>query len=191
MSAPIRLAVLLSGAGRSLQNLLDRIADGRLDAQVVAVIADREGTGGIERAVAAGLPTLVTRDADAIYAMLRERRSELVCLAGYLRLLPIEADFRGRVLNIHPALLPKFGGPGFYGDRVHAAVLAAAETESGCTVHFADDRYDEGAIIVQRRVPVLPGDTAASLAARVFDAECEAYPEAITRVAAQLPRAAR
>jgi phosphoribosylglycinamide formyltransferase-1 len=178
-AAPTRIGVLLSGSGRTLQNLLDRSRDGRLAAEIVCVAADRPGIRGLERAAAAGLPTLVSRDADELYAFLRAQRVDLVCLAGYLRLLPIAEDFRGRILNIHPALLPKYGGKGFYGDRVHAAVLAAGETESGCTVHHADERYDEGAVLVQRRVPVRPDDTVASLAERVFGAECEAYPEAI------------
>jgi phosphoribosylglycinamide formyltransferase-1 len=179
-----RLGVLLSGSGRSLQNLLDRSKDDRLEADVVCVVSDRPGVGGIGRAEAAGVPFLVERDADAVYAFLRAHDVELVCLAGYLRLFPIADDFRGRVLNIHPSLLPKFGGKGFYGDRVHRAVLDAGEAESGCTVHHADDRYDEGAPLVQRRVPVLPGDDVSTLAARVFEAECEAYPEAIARWAA-------
>lgn len=179
MGSPLRIGVLLSGGGRTLQNLLDKIAAGTLDATITGVVADREGAFGLERARRAGVPVLVAREADAIYAFLRERRAELICLAGYLRLLPIAEDFRGRVLNIHPALLPKFGGKGFYGDRVHRAVLEAGETETGCTVHHADDRYDEGAVLVQKRVPVLPDDTVESLAARVFAAECEAYPEAI------------
>lgn len=184
MSRP-RLGVLLSGSGRSLQNLIDRSQDGRLSADVVCVVSDRAEVGGIARAQAAGLPVLVERDADQVYAFLREHDVELICLAGYLRLFPIADDFRGRVLNIHPSLLPKFGGKGFYGDRVHRAVLEAGESESGCTVHHADDRYDEGAPLVQRRVPVVPGDDVGTLAARVFEAECEAYPEAITRWAAE------
>ncbi|MDA0934825.1 MAG: phosphoribosylglycinamide formyltransferase [Planctomycetota bacterium] len=180
-----RIGVLLSGSGRSLQNLLDRSVDGRLHADVTCVVSDRPGVGGIDRATKAGLPVLVERDADRIYAFLRAHGVELICLAGYLRLFPIADDFRGRVLNIHPSLLPKFGGKGFYGDRVHTAVLEAGETESGCTVHHADDRYDEGAPLVQRRVPVLPGDDVGTLAARVFEAECEAYPEAIARWVAE------
>lgn len=179
MSGPLRLGVLLSGGGRSLQNLLDRISDGALDAQVACVASDRADAFGLERARQAGIPTLVTRDAGELYAFLRENAVELICLAGYLRLFPIDPDFRGRVLNIHPALLPKFGGKGFYGDRVHAAVLAAGETETGCTVHLADDRYDDGKIVLQRRVPVLKGDSVATLAERVFEAECDAYPAAI------------
>lgn len=179
MNGTLRIGVLLSGGGRTLQNLLDRAADGRLDIEVACVLSDRPEVFGLERASRAGIPTLATRDAQEIYAFLREHRVELVCLAGYLRLLPIAEDFRGRVLNIHPALLPKFGGKGFYGDRVHRAVLDAGETETGCTVHHADDRYDEGAPLLQRRVPVLPDDTVEALAARVFEAECEAYPDAI------------
>ena len=176
---PLRIGVLLSGGGRTLQNLLDRSAAGRLDAAVVCVAADRAGCLGIERAQRAELPTLITKDMDETFAFLRAYRAELVCLAGYLRLLRVPTDFAGRVLNIHPALLPKYGGKGFWGEHVHKAVLAAGDTESGCTVHAVDAEYDSGAILLQRRVPVLEGDTVDSLAARVFAAECEAYPEAI------------
>ena len=180
----VRLGVLLSGSGRTLQNLLDRIADGRLHAEVCCVVSDREGVLGLERAERAGIPGCVERDADAIYAQMRERGVELICLAGYLRLFPIAEDYRGSVLNIHPALLPKYGGKGYYGDRVHRAVLEAGERESGCTVHLCDEIYDHGQHLVQRRVPVLADDDVASLAARVFEAECEAFPEAITLWAA-------
>lgn len=182
MSAPPRgprLGVLLSGGGRTLQNLIDRIAAGRLRAAIACVIADRDTAPGLQRAADAGLPHVFLRDPEAIWAELRAREVDLVCLCGYLRLLPIAADFAGRVLNIHPALLPRHGGKGMYGNRVHAAVLAAGDRESGCTVHVCDDRYDEGPIVLQQRVPVLPGDTVQSLAARVFAAECEAYPAAI------------
>ena len=178
-TAPLRIGVLLSGSGRTLQNLIDRTADGSLAAEIACVIADREHAYGLTRARAAGLPAIVEREAEAIYAALRRHRVELICLAGYLRLLPLAADFVGRVLNIHPALLPKFGGKDFYGERVHRAVLAAGETESGCTVHICDEQYDRGTILLQKRVPVLPDDTVETLAARVFEAECEAYPEAI------------
>src|SRR4029453_6931345 len=107
----------------------------------------------------------------------------LVCMAGFLQLLPIPDDYYHRVLNIHPALLPAFGGKGMYGRRVHEAVLAAGVKVTGCTVHFADDSYDTGPILVQRCVPVKEGDDADALAARVFEAECEAYPEAIRLIA--------
>lgn len=174
-----RLGVLLSGAGRTLQNLLDRIGDGRMRATIAGVASDRADAFGLQRAMEHKLETRHLRDPSAIWSWLLELDVDLVILAGYLRLLPIVPEFAGRVLNIHPSLLPKFGGKGMVGDRVHAAVLAAKETESGCTVHLCNERYDEGRILVQARVPVLPHDTVAALAARVFAAECEAYPAAI------------
>ncbi len=176
---PIRLGVLLSGGGRTLQNLLDRIAAGELPARVQCVVSDRDGVRGIERAARASLPCTIERDAARTFEVLRSHDVELVCLAGYLRLLPIPDDFRGRVLNIHPALLPRHGGRGCYGDRVHRGVLEAGEAFSGCTVHHCDDRYDHGPILMQARVPVLPGDDVHALADRVFAAECETYPAAI------------
>ena len=181
---PPRVGVLLSGSGRTLQNLIDRQRRGMLDISIRCVISDRASAYGLERARRAKLPALVERDPARIWALLREHGVELVLLCGYLRLLPIPADYEGAVLNIHPSLLPKFGGAGFYGDRVHAAVLAAGERLSGCTVHVCDDRYDTGPVVLQRQVPVEPGDTVETLAARVFAAECEAYPEAIQRWAA-------
>ena len=175
----LRLGVLLSGGGRTLQNLLDRSRDGRLDAEIACVVADREGAYGIDRARHAQLPILVTKDMTQTFAWLTQHDVDLVCLAGYLRLLTIPPQWRGRILNIHPSLLPKFGGQGFHGAHVHAAVLAAGEIESGCTVHEVEDVYDTGDVLVQKRVPVLAGDTVRSLAERVFAAECEAYPEGI------------
>lgn len=187
--SPLRLGVLLSGTGRTLVNLLDKIAAGTLAAEVTVVISDRKDVLGLTRAQQAGVPAFVAKDAESTFAILRQHRVELVCLAGYLRLLRIPPDFAGRVLNIHPALLPKFGGQGMYGHRVHEAVLAAKERETGCTVHLCDEEYDHGAIVLTKRVPVLPGDDAERLAARVFAAECEAYPEAIAAWAER--RAAR
>ena len=178
-AAPLRLGVLLSGGGRTLQNLIDRIGDKRLSAEVACVISDRIGVKGLERAERAGLPHRVEKDSEKIFAILREHAVDLVCLCGYLRLLQIPEDFDDRVLNIHPALLPKFGGKGYYGNRVHRAVLNAAEAESGCTVHLCNNDYDKGRILLQRRVAVSPDDDVDSLAARVFAAECEAYPDAI------------
>lgn len=174
-----RLGVLLSGAGRTLQNLLDRAVDGRLRATIAGVASDRADAFGLQRALDHGLETRHLPDPSATWSWLLELDVDLVILAGYLRLLPILPEFAGRVLNIHPSLLPKFGGKGMIGDRVHAAVLAAREAESGCTVHLCNERYDEGRILVQAHVPVLPDDTPTSLAARVFAAECEAYPAAI------------
>jgi phosphoribosylglycinamide formyltransferase-1 len=190
---PIRIAVLLSGNGTTLQNLLDRIREGQLPAEIVLVISNRSEAVGLERAKRAGLPTaVVSRKPSSTleefgalnFERIRASGAELVCLAGYLQLLPIPADFRHRVMNIHPALLPAFGGRGMYGRRVHEAVLAYGAKVSGCTVHFADDEYDHGPIILQRPVPVHDDDTPESLASRVFVQECEAYPEAIRLYAA-------
>lgn len=174
-----RLGVLLSGAGRTLQNLLDRIGDGRMRATVCGVASDRADAFGLQRAMDHGLEARHLTEPSTTWSWLMELDIDLVVLAGYLKLLPIVPEFAGRVINIHPALLPKYGGKGMYGDRVHAAVLASGDRESGCTVHLCNEGYDEGRILLQARVPVLGNDTVATLAARVFAAECEAYPAAI------------
>lgn len=188
MDHPIRLAVLLSGGGTTLQNLLDRIADGRLAARIVCVVASRSDAFGLERARRAGVPAFVVeRRACAdradfsrrILDLCRQHQADLVCMAGFLQLLEIAPDFAGRVLNIHPALIPAFCGKGFHGLAVHRAAIEAGVKVSGCTVHFADNEYDHGPIISQRVVPVLDDDTPERLAERVFAQECEAYPEAI------------
>jgi phosphoribosylglycinamide formyltransferase-1 len=185
MPEPIRLAVLISGGGTTLQNLIDRIGDGRLAARIVGVVSSRPDVRGVERAKQAGLPVALAdrRRPEAVWDAVRQFGPDLVCLAGWLHLLPIPADFHQRVLNIHPALLPAFGGKGMYGRHVHEAVLAYGARVSGCTVHFADDTYDTGPILVQKCVPVLDGDDPDTLAARVFAAECDAYPEAIRLMA--------
>lgn len=184
----IRLAVLVSGGGTTLQNLLDRIGDGRLAARVVQVIASNAEAFALERARRAGISATAVSRKDAgsaeefsrrIFALCRDAEADLVCLAGFLQLVLVPDDFRGRVLNIHPALMPAFCGKGYYGRRVHEAVLAYGAKVSGCTVHFADNEYDHGPIILQRTVPVLDDDTPETLAQRVFAAECEAYPEVI------------
>lgn len=179
MTGPPRLGILLSGGGRTLQNFMHRISAGSLGCQIACVISDRVGTKGLERAEQSALPHFVEKDSDKIFALLRQHQVDLVCLCGYLRLLQIAEDFADRVLNIHPALLPKFGGKGFYGSRVHAAVLESGDEESGCTVHLCNNQYDRGRILLQRRIAVAPDDDVDSLAARVFAAECEAYPAAI------------
>ncbi|MBL8725759.1 MAG: phosphoribosylglycinamide formyltransferase [Planctomycetes bacterium] len=184
-----RLAVLLSGTGRTLQNLLDRSSDGRLHAVVAGVASDRADAFGLQRAIDHGIDARCLRDTSTLWSWLAELDVDLVILAGYLRLLPIVPEYEGRVLNIHPSLLPKFGGKGMLGEAVHHAVLAAGETESGCTVHLCDEQYDHGRVLLQARVPVRPGDTAAQLAARVFTAECEAYPAAIALRWAELQAA--
>jgi phosphoribosylglycinamide formyltransferase-1 len=189
---PIRLAVFLSGNGTTLQNLLDRCADGRLAAQVVLVVSSSTTAFGLERGRRAGVPTAVvdrkevgSREAFSrrLFELCRQAGTDLVCLAGFLHLLVIPDDFHQRVLNIHPALIPAFCGKGFYGHRVHEAVLASGAKVSGCTVHFADNQYDHGPILLQRPVAVLDDDTPDTLAARVFAQECEAYPEAIRLIA--------
>jgi len=192
--SPIRLSVCVSGGGTTLQNLLDRIEAGTLDARIVQVVASRPGIAAIDKAERAGIPVLVAdsvlrkTDADAfsasIFDPLRAARTDLVVMAGFLVMVKIPDDFRDRVINIHPGLIPSFCGKGFYGRHVHQAALDYGVKISGCTVHFADDAYDEGPIILQKTVPVLDDDDADSLAARVFQAECEALPEAVSLYAA-------
>lgn len=176
-----RLAVMLSGGGRTLENLLAGIGRGELTATVPVAIASRECRGA-EVARAAGIETHVVPGvipAAALAELLTRHRVDWVVLAGYIRLVDIPPAYRGRVVNIHPALLPRHGGPGMHGTRVHEAVLAAGDRESGCTVHFCDEAFDTGGVILQRRCPVYPHDTPETLAARVFALECEAYPEAL------------
>jgi phosphoribosylglycinamide formyltransferase-1 len=185
-----RLCVLISAGGTTLQNLIDRTADGRLDAEIVGVVSSDPAAFGVTRAERAGLPVRVVerKPADTfsarVFEAVRDFTPNLVILAGWLHLLVIPPDLRLKVLNIHPSLLPAFGGKGMYGHRVHEAVLAYGAKVSGCTVHFADDTYDTGPVVVQQAVPVLDGDDADTLAARVHTAECEAYPAAIAKLAA-------
>ncbi len=183
MATP-RLAIMLSGGGRTLLNLCDAIDHGRLNAHVALVVHSKEGIGA-QRARDRGLTTLVLPGViprDRLLTVLREHRIDWVVLAGYLKKVEIPESYRGRVVNIHPALLPDFGGPGMYGDRVHAAVLASGAAHSGCTVHLCDEEYDRGPILLQRSCPVLPGDDVRTLAARVFEEERLAYPEALRRL---------
>jgi formyltetrahydrofolate-dependent phosphoribosylglycinamide formyltransferase len=188
----LRLGGLLSGGGRTLLNILEQIRSGRLDAEVSAVVASRD-CAGVERCRQEGLAVHVVAyrempDIETYSARIVEHLDaagvDLALQAGFLSLWQIPERYAGRVMNIHPALLPSFGGRGMFGLRVHRAVLAAGCKVSGCTVHFADDAYDSGPIIVQKAVAVCEGDTPESLAARVFEAECEAYPEAVSLFAA-------
>jgi phosphoribosylglycinamide formyltransferase 1 len=189
MSFPI--AVLLSGSGTTLQNLIDRIAVGTLPVRIVRVVSSRQDAFGVERARRAGLPVEVVArrefpDIEAFskrtFDLCRVAGARVVCLGGYLQLLRIPDDYRLKVLNIHPALLPAFGGKGMYGHHVHQAVLEYGAKVSGCTVHFVDDQYDHGPIIAQRVVEVVEDDTPDTLGARVFAAECELYPVVIRDV---------
>jgi phosphoribosylglycinamide formyltransferase 1 len=186
--APIKLAVLVSGSGTTLENLVAKIGDKSLSATIEVVVASRPKIRAIERATKAGLPCEVvdrskyfsveefSRD---VFRICRSGRAQLVCLAGWLSFLEIPQDFEGRMMNIHPALLPSFGGKGMYGLRVHQAVLEQGCKVSGCTVHFVDGAYDTGPIILQRTCPVLEDDTPEMLAHRVFEEEQIAFPEAI------------
>ncbi|MFQ5506724.1 MAG: phosphoribosylglycinamide formyltransferase [Planctomycetota bacterium] len=188
-----RLAVLLSGSGRSLENLAEVIAASELEARIELVISSRRKAYALVRAERLGLESLVLRPRDfesalayseAVFAEIRSREIDLVCLMGFLTLLLVPEGFEKRVLNIHPALLPEFGGKGMYGERVHRAVLAAGRGVSGCTVHLCDNEYDHGPILLRRECPVLPDDSPDSLAARVFEEEKIAYPEALRRLIA-------
>jgi phosphoribosylglycinamide formyltransferase-1 len=188
VKSPIRLAVCVSGEGTTLQNLIDRIRSQMLLAEVVQVVASRPRIGAIARAEAAAIPLALAsynsrsraEFSASVFDPIRRSESDLVILGGFLSLLQIPADYRGRVINVHPSLIPAFCGKGFYGSKVHEAVLEAGVKLTGCTVHFVDNDYDNGPIIVQRAVPVQHGDTADTLAARVYKEECRALPEAIS-----------
>lgn len=181
----LRLGCLISGGGRTVLNLQAAIERDAIPAEITTVIAHREDLAGVARCRDAGLAvTIVTdRGSDTVDDVLHSARVDLVCLCGYLRHFAVEPDWKDRVVNIHPSLLPDHGGRGMYGDRVHAAVLAAGDAETGCTVHAVDEIYDHGAVILQRRCPVLPDDTVSTLAARVFETECLAMPAAIRDLA--------
>jgi phosphoribosylglycinamide formyltransferase 1 len=195
--SPLRLAVLISGGGTTLRNLIEKIAmsDGsgqHLDAKIELVISSSAKASGLEIARAAGIPTLVVRQcefqtpeafSEATFSPCRQAGVHLVAMGGFLKHVLIPDDFHHRVTNIHPALIPNFCGAGMYGHRVHDAVLQSGTRISGCTVHFVDNQYDHGPIILQRNVPVQEDDTPDELAARVFAAECLAYPEALRLIA--------
>ena len=199
----LELAILISGGGTTMANLADRIREGRLDARISIVVSSRSAVEGISRAGDRGLETVVLArkrflgadgafDSDgytkALMELLASRKCDLIALAGFMSRLGPAVFERYPVVNVHPALLPRYGGAGMYGRHVHEAVLAAGEMESGCSVHFVDPQYDHGAIIAQRRVPVLSDDTPETLADRVQSAERELYPEVIGWFAAGLVR---
>lgn len=197
MLQKMRIAVLISGTGRSLQNLLDRIVKGQIDAEIVIVISSRADAGGIEIARRAQIPIEIYQRScfdstveysQAIFHRCRESSVDLVVMAGFLKHVLIPDDFQQRVINVHPSLIPAFCGQGYYGLHVHEAVLESGTRISGCTVHYVDDQYDHGPIILQKTVPVLDDDTPDTLAARVFAAECEALPHAILELARQKSR---
>jgi formyltetrahydrofolate-dependent phosphoribosylglycinamide formyltransferase len=196
----VRVAVFVSGGGRSLENLAESARRGEVPCEVAQVVANKAGIGALERAGRLGIPAVVldperklspqefSRDA---FAAVESFRCELAVLAGFLRLLPVPDAWLGRVLNIHPALLPAFGGKGYYGHRVHEAVLAKGCTVSGCTVHYVTNEYDAGPILLQRACAVQDDDTPDTLAARVFAEEKLALPEAVRMHVTGHPRALR
>jgi formyltetrahydrofolate-dependent phosphoribosylglycinamide formyltransferase len=192
MADDVRLAVLLSGSGRTLENFLAKIAGQELPVRIVAVVSSRGDVRGVTVAREAGLPCGIFRRKDydsvaahnrAINDWLAGYRPEMIALAGYLCFYIAPDRFAGPVVNIHPALLPRYGGQGYFGNRVHRAVLGAGDTETGCTVHLVDEQYDHGRILGQKKVPVLPDDDVDALAARVFGAECEIYPAILADLA--------
>ena len=195
MAAPLPIAVLISGGGTTLKNLIEKIREGTLLVEIRLVISSNPDARGLQFAAEENIPSVVAEKSkagsaqaysDAIFGPCRSAGVKYVAMGGFLKHVLIPPDFENRVVNIHPALLPAFGGKGLYGLRVHQAVLAAGEKTSGCTVHFVDNQYDHGPIILQREVPVLPGDTPESLQVRVFAAECLAYPEAISRLGSEV-----
>jgi len=193
-----RIGILISGGGRTALNIHAACTSGQIDGRVAIVVAHREEADGVARCREAGLRVAVIPPddrlpgsvpgslADRIDEVLGAARIDLVCLAGYLRKFRVGERWRGRTLNIHPALLPEFGGHGMYGIHVHRAVLAAMRTESGCTVHEVDEEYDHGRTVLVRKCPVLANDSPETLAARVFTEECAAYPEAIRLTLARM-----
>lgn len=185
MTTPLRIACCISGGGRTVLNLQDRIDAGELECSIKLVIASRGDCAGVERCRARGLEVVVAATGEAASDLLDPKQHDLVCLCGWLKLLRIDRWMHGRVLNIHPALLPAFGGSGMYGTRVHAAVLNAGIPVTGCTVHFVNSAYDAGPIVLQRACPVLREDDVSTLATRVFEQECRAFPEAIQLFADQ------
>ena len=188
----LRLAVLISGSGSTLANLSKCISEGSLTAEVVLVIASSSKAKGIRFATDADIPHHVIQSrnfdsiesfSDRIFDECRSANVDLVVMGGFLKRVAVPSDFENRVINVHPSLIPAFCGKGFYGSRVHQAVLDYGAKISGCTIHFVDDEYDHGPILIQRTVPVLPDDTSDSLAARVIEQERIAYPESIQLIA--------
>ena len=188
----LKLAVLLSGNGSSLENLFEHIDAGDLPAEIVVVLSSKPDAFGLERARRRGVPAIavprkqfadVRSFNDALHAELSGFEIDLVALLGFLSPFELRGRYEGRTLNVHPSLIPAFAGRGFYGARVHRAVLDAGVKLSGATVHFVDEHYDEGPIICQEAVPVLDDDTVDSLAARVVEAERRLVPQAIRWIA--------
>lgn len=192
MNEPLPIAVLISGGGTTLRNLIAKIRAGMLNAEIRLVISSNPAAKGLKFAQEAGIKTLVVEKkkelsadaySEATFEPCRAAGAEVVVMGGFLKHVLIPPDFENRVVNIHPGLIPDFCGKGMFGHHVHEAVLAAGAATSGCTVHFVDNIYDHGPVILQRTVPVMPEDTPETLAARVFEAECIALPETLNLIA--------
>ncbi len=197
MADKARLAVFISGSGTNLQSIIDSCADGTIPGEVVLVVSNKPEVQGLVRAQRAGINTVVYRRKkfsdgkaadDYLLQLLVSHETDVIALAGYLKLLPppVVRKYRNRILNIHPGLLPKYGGKGMYGHHVHEAVLASGDTESGVTIHVVDEIYDHGKIVAQEKVPVLPGDTPDDLAARVLAVEHKLYPQVLKKICAEI-----
>ena len=192
----LRLAVLISGSGRTLKNFIDLASAGELPVDIKLVISSSAKAGGLDHATDANISTQVCCREDlpsgndghqayseSIFFACRKAEVDYVVMAGFIKYLPIPSDFEMRVLNIHPSLIPNFCGKGMYGHHVHEAVIAAGAKKTGCTVHFVDNEYDHGPIIWQQEVTVRSDDTADTLAARVFEAESIGYPQVLRMLA--------
>ena len=199
MGDKIHLAVFISGGGTNLQSIIDNCTAGLIPAEVVLVVSSKDDAYGLVRAQNAGIDTAVYNrksfpDGDAadryIVELLEKYRIDVVALAGYLKMIPpaLIARYRGRIVNIHPALLPKYGGKGMYGIRVHQAVIEAGDSESGVTIHVVDEVYDHGRVLAQEKVPVYPSDTPEDLAARVLKVEHTLYPRVLKELSEELLR---
>jgi len=196
MPESIKLAVLISGSGRTLKNFIDLAAEGQLPIDIRLVISSSSTAGGLKFAETAGINIQIIPRSDfprggggseafgeRIFSACRDAGVDYVAMAGFMKLAPVPGDFAGRVVNIHPALIPAFCGAGMYGDRVHQAVLDAGVKVTGCTIHFVDNEYDHGPIIWQQPVPVFDDDTADTLGKRVFEIEKESYPHVLRLLA--------
>jgi phosphoribosylglycinamide formyltransferase-1 len=193
MASPMPIAVLISGGGTTLRNLIEKVGEGSLPVDIRLVISSSADARGLAIAAEAGIPSLVVRKdklttadsySEAIFGPCRDAGVKYVAMGGFLKHVAIPADFENRVVNIHPSLIPAFCGHGMYGLRVHQAVLEYGTKITGCTVHFVDNDFDRGPIILQRAVEVRDDDTAESLQARVFAEECQAFPAALALLAA-------
>lgn len=181
----MKLAVLLSGSGRTLDNFHQHIVSGKLNAQIEVVISNVKNAMGLEKAKNYGYPACFAENSEVINAILADYDIDLICLAGYLKLYWPPVSLSRAVVNIHPSLIPSFCGLGYYGHHVHEAVRKRGCLVSGCTVHFANEKFDEGPIIYQQAVPLAYDDSAKSIAEKVFAAECEAYPKALQMLEAK------